>query len=652
MNLQWHFRLKRQGDDISDPISGEFFADGSLDNPATALVREALQNALDAGKNIDRGGGPVHVLIGINRGDRSLAASTATAWFQPLQQHLAIKGSGIRAAPMADEPCDYLVVEDFGTSGLTGDIASDDAGGQRNNFVDFLRSDGRTRKSEGSLGSWGVGKNVFPRSSRINGFIAFTIRHDDQRQLIMGKSILKIRSVAGAQFQPSCYLGASWAADEVPSPYEDTAVIARLRKDFQLKRQNEPGLSLIVPWPDPEIDYHDIQRAVVEQFYFAILAGALSVTLADDGQEATLDQDSIAAYARTHLPDDAPMIELAAWSLQVNEDDRHTLAAPPPYQSQRWSEELVSDDLRTTVTTQLTQQQRVAVRVPLYVQDQDDAEPKPTYFDIYLEHHDGDYTVRPAFFREQLAISGVKRGVGVPKVRALVVINDSPLANLLRAAEPPNHTDWDPKTANFRNAFCDGNSVITFVKSAVKQLMVYVRAGDDEPDPTIAIDFFAMPEPDKHPTPPSEQSKKTKRGDETDGPDDLPDPKPARFTIAEVEGGFVIRHGKAGVPPPEELRVAIAYDVLSGSPWKQYEPADFDLTHPEQCGIRITDGGAAEYEVLEPNRLLILIGGPEFEIHITGFDRNRDLIVRAYDPKESADVDPAAQLHEAEEADA
>lgn len=652
MNLRWHFRPKRAGDDISDPISGEFFADGSLDNPATALVREALQNALDAGKNIDRGGAPVHVRIGINRGDRALAATSAATWFATLRPHLAASGSGIRSTPGLGEACDYLVIEDFGTSGLTGDIGSDDAGGQRNNFVDFLRSDGRTRKSEGDRGSWGVGKNVFPRSSRINCFIAFTVRHDDRQQLVMGKSILKIRRVGDNQYQPSCYLGDSWAPDEVPCPFQDSSVVARLREDFGLTRRDEPGLSLVVPWPDSEIDYEDIQKAVVEQFYFAILAGALSVTLSDEGKEATLNKDSIAAYARKNLPGYAEWIDLAAWSLQVADGNRCQLGAPPAGQPQRWSEDLVSDDVRATIVEQLTQRERIALRVPLHVHDCGHVEPKPSHFDVYLEHYDGDQPLRPAFFREQLAISLVKRGVGAPKIRALVVINDSPLANLLRAAEPPNHTDWDPKTANFKDVFRNGAQVITFVKSAVKQLMAYVRAGDDQPDSTIAIDFFSMPEPDKRPTPPSNQPEKAKSGNETETPEDFPEPKPARYSIAEVEGGFVIRSGSKGVPPPEELRVAIAYDVISGSPWKQYEPADFDLTRPGQSGIRIAEGGTAEYEIVEPNRMHITIGGPDFEVHVTGFDRNRDLIVRAYEPKESADVDPATQLHEAEEADA
>ncbi|MDQ3288600.1 MAG: hypothetical protein M3Q42_10155 [Pseudomonadota bacterium] len=647
MNLLWHFRPKRNGDDISDPISGEFFADGSLDNPATALVREALQNALDAGKNIGRGDRPVHVRIGINRGARALPATAAAAWFAALRPHLAAQGSGIKNAPALGEACDYLIIEDFGTSGLTGDIASDDAGGQRNNFVDFLRSDGRTRKTEGDRGSWGVGKNVFPRSSRINCFIAYTIRHDDLNQFVMGKSVLKIRRVGDTQYQPSCYLGDSWEPDQVPRPFRDPSVIEKLRKDFNLNRANESGLSLIVPWPDIEINYPDIQHAVVEQFYFAILAGALAVSLTDGEREEKLDRNTIIEYVRANLPREAAIVELAAWSLQLQEEERYRFNPSPQNKPQRWSEDLIPDDVRIGIVDKLTQRERIAIRIPVHVHQQDHADPELSFFDIYLEHHDEDRTIRPQFFREQLSISQVKRAVGAPKVRALVVINDRPLANLLRAAEPPNHTDWDPKTANFKDAFRNGTQLITFVKSAVKQLMVYIRAGEDQPDPTIAIDFFAMPERDQNPAPSGGIPKKDQPGEETEPFEDFPSALgPARYSISDVDGGFVIRQRKGDLPPPPTLRLAIAYDVFSGNPWKQYEPADFDLTRPERSGIRIAESGAAKHKVIEPNRMQISIDGPEFEVRVTGFDRNRDLIVRAYEPEESVDVDQAAELHE------
>jgi len=642
--FQWYFREKRTGDDISDPITGEFFADGSLENPSTALVREALQNALDAGKGMERDGDPVRVRISIQRDSHAATAKVAQDWFGTLGKHLHAPNNGLRDRPGADEPCDYLVVEDFGTSGLTGDTESDSADGARNNFVDFLRSDGRTRKEAGDRGSWGVGKNVFPRSSRINAFIAFTVRADDGRRIVMGKSILKIRTVDGVQYQPSCYLGSSWNPDEVPRPLDDPATIARIQRDFVVTRQYEPGLTLIIPWLDAEIRYRDVLDAVVRQYYFAILGGALEVELQNNSEVLLLTAVNLVDKVRSEVPEFGEAVELARWALSPDARDPLELLPPSPEGPQRWGADLIPEALREAVNSALVNRERLALRVPIHVRKVGEAA-QSTWFDIYLEHHDGDRVIRPSFFREQLAISGVKRAVGVPKVRALVVIEDQPLADLLRAAEPPNHTDWDMKTANFRHQYRDGNHVITFVKSAVKELLTHVRTGDDEPDLTIAIDFFGVPEPGAVP----EGRKDGKKGKEPQQKFGGVEPSPRTYSVHLVNGGFAIKPTGSG-KLPEKIIVAVAYDVLTGSPWKLYEPADFDLTRRDRSGLAITADGALDYRVLEPNRLELRPQADNFEFRVTGFDPNRDVIVRAYHRKEVPVGDTAAELHEEEEA--
>lgn len=647
MNHLWHFRAKHPGDDITDPITGEFFADGSIENPATALVREALQNALDAGKPVERAGAPVRVRVALYRGAHALTANAAARWFDTLWSHLTIRGNGLRDAPAPDEPCDHLVVEDFGTSGLTGDTESDSADGVRNNFVDFLRSDGRTRKAAGDRGSWGVGKNVFPRSSRINAFVAYTVRQDDGRRLVMGKSILKIRRVAGKQYQPACYLGASWKPMEVPRPREDEAVEARLRNDFNVTRTNETGLSVVIPWPDTDIQFTDLFRAVVTQFYYAILAGGLSVTLVDNGTEISLTQLTLPGQVRDRWPDLAPAVELAQWSLQ--ESSRLMLEAPPPEDPQKWAPELVTLESRIAISDLLVRRERAAVRIPLHVRESGSRTPDPTFFDVFLEHHDGDRILAPSFFREQLAISSVKRAVGVPRIRALVVVDDRPLAELLRAAEPPNHTDWDIKTANFKNVYRDGNHVVTFVKSAVKQFMGYVRAGDESPDATVAMDFFAVLDRDES-SPPGGRRRKEKSGDQPPPVFTGVEARPRPFIIDRITNGFVVRRGDPLAPLPQVLYITMAYDVLFGSPWKQFEPADFDLTRRDRTGLTAEASGAVSYKALEPNRIQLRLDGADFEFRVSGFDPNRDLIVRAYNPRERVHAHTPTELHEAQEA--
>lgn len=48
MTASWSFRPHHRTDKVRDPIQGEFFSDEAVGEPAQALVREAIQNSLDA----------------------------------------------------------------------------------------------------------------------------------------------------------------------------------------------------------------------------------------------------------------------------------------------------------------------------------------------------------------------------------------------------------------------------------------------------------------------------------------------------------------------------------------------------------------------------------------------------------------------------
>ena len=359
-DLVWHARAKTPGDDISDVISGEFFPDDN--RPSLPLVREALQNAIDAGRTVDRGGDPIRVRITLRTGGLAAPPAVGARWFGTLWDHVALEKNGLREAPDLADPCGFLLVEDFGTVGLTGDPLSDSIDGDQNNFVDFLRSDGRTRKASGEQGSWGVGKNVFPRCSRINSYLAYTVRRDDRRRLLMGKSVLKIRRIGDRQYQPPAYLGSSWNDGEVPMPYEDHDVIAQLREDFAVSRVDEPGLSLVMPWVYESLRGEHILEDVVTQFYYAILAGALRVDLDLNGSEYSLTSGTImsAVRAMANAETVLPHMELAAWAQSVPADETMELVATSaPDGPQEWDAQMLPEEVREAIKNKLERRERV-----------------------------------------------------------------------------------------------------------------------------------------------------------------------------------------------------------------------------------------------------------------------------------------------------
>ena len=61
-----------------------------------------------------------------------------------------------------DGPMPWVTVEDFGTTGLAGNIEANDPKEPGNHFWGFFRSIGISPKGEDAGGSWGLGKWVFP----------------------------------------------------------------------------------------------------------------------------------------------------------------------------------------------------------------------------------------------------------------------------------------------------------------------------------------------------------------------------------------------------------------------------------------------------------------------------------------------------------
>jgi hypothetical protein len=198
----WHFNERRRGDKNREPIVGEFFATDVIRNPAEALVRESVQNTLDAAG----GAGPVRVRFYLSGPEGALPAAAVSRYMKDGWPHFRAERNGLNDQPADGAPCPFLAVEDFWTTGLTGDPEQwQEVPGVKNPFYYFFRAEGQSGKGETDRGRRGVGKTVFPRSSRLNAFFALTVRRDDRRRMLMGGAVLRSHRVGDKHFAPDGY---------------------------------------------------------------------------------------------------------------------------------------------------------------------------------------------------------------------------------------------------------------------------------------------------------------------------------------------------------------------------------------------------------------------------------------------------------------
>lgn len=632
MSASWHFVRHQSGQPIVNPLGSEHFAESDDDwSPGEVLVRECIQNSLDA-----RHDDEVSVVFQV-RDASSMSADTATFWFSSLWPHLRSRDCKLPNLPNAPYAGGFVVVEDFGTCGLEGDVRQGGLSDSDNRFFNFFRAEGLSGNPMNgtSGGSWGVGKSVFNRCSRINSFLAITGRRADGDVALIGKSLLwHHRTADGHEFQGLGQFGVKDASNEfMVLPESSGGLINRLVRDFGLIRpvqgsSAEPGLSVVIPYADEDITAEGIAEIVIREYFHPILSGRLRVRVSGiiGGRRESVDlnRDNLLDQAgRFRRPLDTHVLELATWSLGDGPGQAYVLNEPAAGEPPVWSDDLLrpDDPAFTELCRRFDRGDPVAIRVPLRV--------KPTAkqgeraaFTVYMQRDLVGSGYRPVFVRGCIVVPNARqRAIKNQSLFSLVIIEEGPLAVMLRAAEPPAHTSWSPDTANFRGRYEHGKLLIDFVVGAPKYLADALSDARTDRDLDVWADIFPAPDSEGDRSAEGKSRKGRKKGPQPPVP--LPPPRLKPFRIEEVAGGFSVARDNAGSTPlPRALEVIAAYDTSRGNPLKKYDPADFKLQN-----LRRNARDVHEVECRD-NRVVVRPASDGFRFEITGFDVNRDLVVK------------------------
>ncbi|OPY04602.1 MAG: hypothetical protein A4E67_02320 [Syntrophaceae bacterium PtaB.Bin038] len=619
----WKFRPMSRGEINVDPIEGEFFSTEILGSLSDAVVREAIQNSLDAGLP----GQPVRLAVTFPSADRKPPADAAARYLSGLRDHLEAKGSGLANGVDFERPMDFLLIEDFGTRGLAGDIRDDgnqDETAAKNDFYYFWRNIGRAVEGTTTRGRWGLGKTVFQAASRINSFFGLTVRQGEARRLLMGQSVLKIHRVNGRRYAPYGYYGRF--EDDFALPVEDPEQIDRFCSDFSVRRALEPGLSVMIPYPDEEIGIESVIRSVIHQYFFPILSGDLVVTVSGGAHEQVLDGGNLCDYIEsTGWQDRRALVrrlEFAKWCLAQPESALEVLGEPSPGRAPKWDEALFEPGQLDRLRRRFDAGERLAFRMPLWVEPRKKAV-EHSHFRLFLERDAQLDRGEDFFIRDGITVTGVssQRQKGM---RVIVAVSDRPLSKLLGDSENPAHTEWQERSPKFKNRYTLGPACLRYVKNSPREVIRILTTPADGRDPKLLRDLFYV---DLEP----EQGAAAGRKSPKDGPGAGPADgagaaagAPPRLLLGRVKGGFRLSLHPEAKTYPRVIDLEMAYDVRQGNPFRLYRPYDFDLGKPP---IRI-EGVALTWRVTQPNGLKVTTEQPDFQLTVTGFDGNRDLKIR------------------------
>lgn len=619
--------MMTKGEMNADPIEGEFFSTERLDNMADALVRESIQNSLDAGLP----GQTVRVAFRLFTKNPDLNRGMSH-YLKDLEPHLNAEQNGLSKAPLLRGPETFLTIEDYGTRGLEGDPAQDDDFQpadrlEKNDFFYFWRNVGRSRKSDTDRGRWGLGKTVFQATSQINSFFGLTVRQIDGRSLLMGQSVLKTHVANGRKHSPYGWYG--FFDENFALPIEDKAYLEKFSSRFGLRRLGEAGLSIVIPYPDPSVEIKTLLSSTLFHYFFPILSKDLVIELHRDGESLIIDDQKIdellnAEFSKSRLTKEhfQRLFNFTRWIHSLSPDALVKLNPPPGQSAPKWDETLFDPAVLSKLRERFDHKERLAIRVPLQIKSKDRV-PEETHFDIFMERDDQLDKAEEHFIREGITIAGVG-ALKQKGIRTVVSINDKVLSAFLGDSENPSHTEWQERSPKFRGQYTHGASCLRFVKNSPREIVRFLSKPALGIDKKLLEDFFSVEPPsDKGHEGTSGGDQKTPKGESPVPPELVGQSK--EFRLLRKQGGFRISMSPKTASLPNAALVTVAYETRGRNPFSKYSPFDFEV---DKAPIKVKNLGARIRAKIK-NQLIIQIEKPDFSVEVTGFDLRRDLRVKA-----------------------
>lgn len=602
------------------------------------LLREVLQNALDARTSPDT---PVKVSLAYRELD-----ADASKWMGALvtDEHLTrLKESmpHVDAKPAAVRSC--LVIEDFGTCGLTGvlDNPETDGKGQNWNAFWFREGEGGKENAAGNGGA-GQGKITYFSTSAIRTIFAYTVRSDTHDEALMGAcSFLRDYSHEGQRWKRDAYWGRIEGEheDRIVLPTQERNVIDSFRASLNLKRSPDlTGLSLAIPSPK-EFDLQGAKQIVIAEFFVPLLRGDLVVEFDD----LIIRKDNVEDLAGILLSDDrarelhtcmtSGYRQFLSDSLVCSSSDNVVITKPVAKVADI-TEAIFDPEVLEDLREKLEDEKIVSIRLPIAVKPQ--KEPVVNCnFDIHLACPFDLDRPEQAIIRRDLLIGEEPVGGGKlrQKARGLTLIGNDALSKLLLAAEEPTHLRWNASRPRVNEYFKSGRDTVAVVRNAMSKLLDVLTGGEQKRDFKVLSKYFSAPGLDS----PMPTKGKRKGRDIPPPPTDLPPPKPKLLSLEALEDGCRVKPAKAGALTvediPLEVTVEFAYEGLERDAFNEYDPFDFDLA---DSAFAVTQTSCVVNEK-SLNRLVFTIISPEFDMRLIGFDRNLRLRMRlSYEEKSDA----------------
>ena len=634
---KWHFATAKPNMPQQNPQLGDLFDRNSKDSLVSALIRESVQNALDATINKND---CARISVTFGKIDKEKFARQQSGPLANYRNHFK-QAFPKRIFP--EEELSFVAIEDENTAGLTGSIHThfepdDREQRKKERLYFFWKTDGGiTNKDEQSgLGTRGIGKAIFNFSTELRMFWATSHRACENDSIFIGRSILKQHKIDGKTYLFRGLYGVGHSTedgDDCTLPCQDSAAIKSFHKDFGLKRKfDSDGTSIVIPFIESlkDVSREMLMERIIEEFGIAIIRDKLSFSVDHYGTKNDLTKDNI--QDQVDLLNKPELSQLIKLYRQIEQDK--TSATELPVVTSKtpkdYNKSLTDFDGLPQLQNDYAEGKLLLLKVPFSRKITKLQEDCHWLISLQLVDTSKDVSALNKFNRGGLDITH-EPAVKIKDAHAFVFPDDSKLTEILSRSENAAHTKFEVGIENFSEYKTSYRWVITQARHIAMIIHKSLAPPSSNLDDKMLANFFPFDEKDgKAPIPKP-----------TPEPSLSPSPVPdfdsseqqlaIRKIVAKGNSGIRITGGAKTLIKGDKVQCEFAYH-MRGRSFGKYNEYDFSLKNNTRNipRISIANSGTKIPEVVGGNELTFVINDPEkWNVTLLGFNPIFDLDVRA-----------------------
>lgn len=523
--VKWQFQEAPVGIRENEQIGEEFFSNAEVLSEVSGVVRESIQNSLD---EVNDSSKPIHMVFTVGK----QSPKVANRYFEDLYPHLA--AISMREMPNFADHSQFLVIEDFNTRGLEGPTTPNAPTTQqlldcdpfyKHSYWFFEWKTGASPKGAGNRGSWGVGKIVFPRASRIKSYLVLSVRRPEaapknDTSIMFGHSILKTRELNGNRYVPDC----QWMVKDQHNnsvPGSDSPAQQLFIDDWKLYRKlGELGTSIVVPFCRETMNVKNLVQSIIRDYFISILGGQLVCTVRDDnGTQIEISKNTIVDLIEEEINDEnmprrsRPAAELKDLSeMYLAHESGGTVSVVVPVNAgspNDWSEIAFSEADAERITQAYNSGRIIELSVETLVPEMLTTPTKNQSKDKFtvLLKKAVDMRGSTVFCREGILIPAANTSSVLQNCVSMVIVGsmssagvvENSIANLLKNAEGPSHEKWSPDATNFKGLYKPkkaADAAIRWVKYSAERCLRLIQGAENIEDDATLSPYFPFSEDD------------------------------------------------------------------------------------------------------------------------------------------------------------